>query len=336
MVSRSRVAIGDIAALDNLSAAFFSAARGKQGRAEVRMFATDLDGNLERLRREILSGVPQLGDYRQFVIHDPKRRVIHAPAFRERVLHHALVAVIGPVLDKSLVDDTYACRVGRGPVVAVRRAQQQAQRWPWYGKVDVRRYFDSIDHGVLGELLQRRFKDRGLLALCRAVIASYCTNPGRGLPIGALTSQHFANFYLGPLDRFLLETVRVRAMVRYMDDVVLWSVDRVEAVAALGAATAFVRERLHLEWKPNARIQQSRLGLSFLGFRVFPHRLLLLRRRRRRYITARARWERAFALGLVDGQGLQQGYASALAITAHAGSTAMRRAQLRVRPAPDV
>lgn len=336
MVRRSRVTLHEVASWSNLTAAFWRAAKGKRMRAEVAAFAGDLERNLGVLQREILAGAVVLGGYRRFAVHDPKLRLIHAPPFRDRVLHHALVACIGPILDRASIADSYACRTGRGPLAAVLRAQQQSRRHAWYGKVDVRRYFDSIDHAVLLALLERRFKDRGVLALCRTVVASHATAPGRGLPIGALTSQHFANAYLGPLDRYLLEELRVPAMVRYMDDVVFWCDDRIAAHATLEQTAAFVGERLRLEFKANSRVQQCWHGLPFLGFAVRPHRLRLLPRRRRRYAAARGYWERLFVAGLIDASHLQRGYDAALAITAHADTVAMRRAQLLVRPAPDV
>ncbi|HRC86615.1 MAG TPA: RNA-directed DNA polymerase, partial [Thermoanaerobaculia bacterium] len=248
----------------------------------------------------------------------------------------ALMAHIGPVLERALVADTFACRVGKGTLAAVLRAQANSRRYAWWAKIDIRSYFASIDHEILKGLLVRRFKGNGALALCERVIDSFEASPGRGLPIGALTSQHFANLYLSPLDRFLLERLRLPAMVRYMDDVVGWTQDRARAQDALLASQEWVASQLRLAVKQAWQPQRSERGLTFCGFRVLPTRLELSRRRRIRYRRARSTWEASHALGLLGDLALQAGYASALAITAHAQAAAWRRKQLANWPAPEV
>lgn len=244
------------------------------------------------------------------------------------------MAHVGPVLDRTLVDDTFACREGKGTLAAVSRAQQHVKRHPWYVKMDVRAYFASIDHAVLRAMLRRKLKDRGVLELCDRIIDSHHASPGRGLPIGALSSQCFANFYLGPLDRLLLEQLRVPGMVRYMDDAIAWCGSRHEANAVLAAVQDLVATALHLELRP-AQIQRSARGVSFLGFRVLAGTLRLSRRRRRRYARARQRLEVAHRAGHINALGLQAGYDAALAIIAHADARGFRAAELRLRPPLD-
>jgi hypothetical protein len=152
------------------------------------------------------------------------------------------------------------------------------------------------------------------------------------MPIGALTSQHFANTYLGGLDRLLLESCRVRGMVRYMDDVVWWGEDKAAVRNTLDKARVFIEQCLKLEIKTPVRIGRSRDGLLFCGYRIRPGRLLLSRRRKQRYAARRRYWEESFAAGAVDERALQAGYAAAQAITAHADATAWRREELRRRP----
>ncbi|MBK8908172.1 MAG: hypothetical protein IPM60_09775 [Rhodospirillales bacterium] len=329
---RSAVSLADVADAHNLAAAFWQASRGKAARADVAAFRANLDRELACLRGEILDGTVQLGEMRAFRIHDPKPRLIHAPAFRERVLHHALMAHAGPVLDRALVFDTYACRRAKGALAAVRRCQQHARRFPWYAKIDIRAYFASIDHPVLNAMLRRKFKDRPLLDLIARIIDAHHDRPGKGLPIGALTSQHFANFYLAGLDRLLLEGCGVGGMVRYMDDVAWWTDSREAVRATLKTAGAFVRDDLLLDVKQPVQIGRSAGGLSFCGFRILPGALLLSRRRKRRYAQCRRKWERAFAEGEIGAPALQAGYCSALAITLHADAAAWRREELRRAP----
>jgi RNA-directed DNA polymerase len=331
-MKRSPVGLDAVADWHNLAAAFHLAARGKRARPEVQRFAANLEQELATLRREILAGTVALGRGRRFRIHDPKPRLIHAPCFRERVLHHALMAHVGPVLDRALVDATYACRVGKGALAAVQRARHHARRWPWWAKIDIRAYFASIDHRTLKDLLARRFKDPGLLRLMERIIDAGADTPGKGLPIGALTSQQFANFYLAGLDRYLLEHCQVRGYVRYMDDIVWWGDSRAAVRAALAEARAYATEHLALQVKEPTQIGRSTLGLSLCGYRILPGCLRLSRRRKQRYAACRRQWEDAYAASLIDARTLQAGYAGALAITLHADADAWRRAQLRRVP----
>ena len=280
------------------------------------------------MREDILAGEPRLSPMRSFQIFDPKARLIHAPVFRDRVLHHAVIAHIGPVLERSLIFDTYACRVGKGTIAAVRRVQHFARRFAWYGQIDIRSYFPNIDHGILNGLLERRFKNRELLRFLSGMIAAHGTGAGKGLPIGALTSQHFANLYLDGCDRFLLEACKVRGMVRYMDDTVWWADSKETVRGHLRAAADFLQDCRRLEIEQPVRIGRSALGISYCGFRVLPGAMLLSRRRRRRYAEVRARWERAYERGQIDACGLQAGYASALGMTAASDCTTWRGEQL--------
>ncbi len=331
-MKRSPVGLAEVADWHTLAAAFHRAALGKTRRDEVRLFRADLHGELARLRADILNGTVAVGSMRSFRIRDPKPRIIHAPCFRERVLHHALMAHAGPVLDRALVDDTFACRAGKGTVAAVQRARHHLRRHPWYAKIDIRAYFASIDHAILMGQLARRFKDRDLLGLMARTVFAHHVAPGRGLPIGALTSQHFANHYLGGLDRLLLETCRVRGVVRYMDDVVWWGDDKATVRETLDRVRRFAASELRLEVKETVQIGRSRDGVAFCGYRILPGRLLLSRRRKRRYADARAQWEDAFAAGRIDDVTLQARVADALAVTAQADAAAWRREQLRRRP----
>jgi len=343
MARRVLVRLEDVACLDNLARAFWLAARGKRSLPVVRAFEERLDRELSALGQAIRNSDVQIGRMRSFTIHDPKRRVIHAPVFRERVLHHALMAHVGPVIERSLVADTFACRIGKGTLAAVHRAQAHSARFRWFAKLDMRSYFASIDHQVLRGQIRRRIKGASVLALLDRVVAGYEFTAGddrasdrpRGLPIGALTSQHFANLYLSSLDRLLLEGQRV-AMVRYMDDVVIWCQDRQAARQAGKAAVDHARESLRLTVKPSWQIAPCDAGVPFLGFRVFGNRLELSTRRKRRYRQARRRWENAFANGFIGARALQAGYASALAVTAHANAAPWRRRELKERGCIDV
>jgi hypothetical protein len=331
-VKRTRIELADVGDLGNLAVATFRAARGKRSRPDIVAFLSRLDHELAGLRRAILGGSIEVGRGVRFEIRDPKPRKIFAPCFRERVLHHALMAHVGPVLERTLVDDSFACRTGKGSLAAVRRTQQHVRRFPWYAKMDVRSYFASIDHAILEKRLRRVLKGQGLLDLLHRIITSHQDSPGRGLPIGSLTSQCFANFYLDPLDRFLLETRGVAGLVRYMDDFVLWTETRKLAVQAVAAAVSFLEGCLSLTAKQPVQINRSARGVTVCGYRVLPGTLRLSQRRRRRYLGALRSSEAAYLSGRLDELGLQRACDAALAITAHADAVPWRRARRAAQP----
>lgn len=237
----------------------------------------------------------------------------------------------GPILDRALVPSTFACRQGKGSLAAVFHAQKRCLRNPWFVKMDVRRYFDSIDHIILMRLLARKFKGPGVLGLFERTLAGYHTQPGKGLPIGALTSQYFANFYLDGFDRGLLAQGLVKSHVRYMDDVVCWCESRQAARTVLKFARVWLSEKRKLELKANAQVHRSVLGMSFLGFLIQPNRLSLSKRRKIRYRKALDGWERAYRAGNISALELQNNYSSVHSVVAHAESRAWRCRLLQIR-----
>jgi len=276
-----------------LREAFLRAARGKQARADVREFAADWQVRLESLRTRLLAEAWGPGGFTRFIIHEPKERTIHAPCFEDRVVHHALVDSAMADFERWLVPDTFACRKGKGHAAAVRRAEFHARRNPWFLKLDVRKYFDSIPHEVLLLALDRRFRNGGVQRLWRRIVGGYEASPGRGIPIGSLTSQMLGNFYLMPVDRLCLEAVGVRGYVRYMDDMALWA----EKDLLLRAKEAVDEglARLKLELKGNWHLQPTYRGMEFLGLRIHPDGSQLAVRSRRRlakkWQLGQARWE---------------------------------------------
>ncbi|MEM7201468.1 MAG: RNA-directed DNA polymerase [Planctomycetota bacterium] len=335
-MKRSNVGLDAVAAWDNLTAAFLRAARGKARRPDVLGFRARLLRELAALRGGILDLSVGVGATSQFMVFDPKRRVIHAPVFRERVLHHALIRQIGPSLDAVQIDESFACRKGKGALAAVRCVQAHLRRSPWYLQLDMRRYFDSIAHERLRLLLRRRLKNRGTLALLDRIVACYQSDAStprcaRGVPIGALTSQYFANLYLAGFDRWLLALPGVVGVVRYMDDVLAFCADRATARQLPAACGEYLDRELALCLRL-ARVQPTRHGVRFCGYRVLPRALRLSTRRRRRYAAARRAAEQSYLAGRIDARQLQVAYQAALAATMHADALAYRRAELVRHP----
>lgn len=310
---------------ENFLLAFHRAAKGKRYRAEVSEFQDDLPNWLASIAERLSSGSFAFGRFHQFLIRDPKERIITAPCFEERVVHHAIMNVCEPVLDCWLIDDTFACRIGRGREAAVDRAMQFCRAQPWCLKLDVRKYFDSIDHDRLLERLTRRFKEVPLHELFEQIVRSFRGAQGLGLPIGSLMSQHFANFYLGWLDRYVKEALQVRGYVRYMDDMLMWGDDRQDLQRVQRECENFVVDELGLEFKP-AQVRRIEQGISFLGCRLFPTHVELNRRSKQRWRSRVRFLEKAYRLGLVSDLDLQKRLAS---LTAFARGGAVRSWKFR-------
>lgn len=322
-MKRKNHLIEAVAEADNLRLAFHKACRGKRTKSEVLHLRDNLDDELTKLRSELLEGAFVWGPYDSFKVFDPKERLISAAPFRSRVAQHALINICEPVFEAYQIFDSHACRKGKGLDAALRRALSFSRHGDWYLKMDIRKYFDTIDHDVLKGLLSRRFKDKAVIGLFDGIIASYATLPGKGVPIGNLTSQYFANHYLAPLDHFIKEDLRVRRYVRYMDDFVLWSGSKPELIEHNQQIDDFLKERLKLILKP-LQINACDRGMTFLGYRIFPDGVGLAKRSRDRFRRKAILYTKFFEAGLWDEAELARHMEPLLAFVRRWGSRAFR------------
>lgn len=268
---------------ENLLRAAREASRGKRYRREVLFFNARLEENLLQLRRLLQAGTWKPGQYRQFFVFEPKRRLIHAPAFADRVLHHALVQVIGPYFERRFVFQSFACRMGKGTHAAseyLTGMLRKAAAGPVYVlKADVEKYFYSIDHEILLRVAARTIGDPDVLHVLRALVTKNgCIEGGRGLPLGALTSQLLANAYLDQLDHYIKDTLGVRFYVRYMDDFVILHHDKAELWRLLAEIRDFLACELHLNLNRKTRVFPVSQGVDFAGYRHWPDHTLPRRR----------------------------------------------------------
>ncbi|MCL4506724.1 MAG: RNA-directed DNA polymerase [Chloroflexi bacterium] len=288
----------DIIRWDNLWSAFHNAARGKRGHADVAAFEYHLADNLLQLQTELRDQSYKPGVYHSFYIHEPKRRLISAAPFRDRVAHHALCNVTIPLLERWFIPDSYANRAGKGTHRALDRCQEFARRYPYVLSCDVVQFFPSIDHGILRETLIGMLRSADLLWLIDAIMQSGCgvlseeynmvyfpgddlfaVNRPRGLPIGNLTSQWWANCHLNPFDQFVKRELGCPAYMRYVDDFLLFGDDLKQLWAwreQIVQRLARFRLTIHL---PQAHPYPVNEGIPFLGFVVFPDRRRLKRRK---------------------------------------------------------
>lgn len=279
-----------IAEMSNLELAFYKARKGKEDKREVVEYSKNLYKHLKSLQEQIVEEKVELGNYHYFTIYDPKKRQICAAPFAQRVLHHALMNVCHPYFEKAQTSDSYASRLGKGTYAALEKAKMYNRKYRWFLKLDVRKYFDSIPHEILRMQLSRMFKDPGLLRLFDDILDSYEVQKGRGVPIGNLTSQYFANHFLSGADHFVKEQLNIPAYVRYMDDMVLWHDDKQQLLDSGCRLNAYIENCLFLTLKPFCLNQNSK-GLPFLGYLLFPAATRLGKRSSRRFIKKSKKYQ---------------------------------------------
>jgi retron-type reverse transcriptase len=331
----------------NLCAAARQAARGKRWRGNVIAFNFNLENELLQLQNELITQTYQPGPYRTFQIVEPKKRMISAAPYRDRVAHHALCNVIAPIFEKTFIRDSYANRAGFGTHRALRRFTKFARSGKYVLQCDIRQYFPSIDHEILKEVLRRKIKCPPTLRLIETIIDAGNEQetalhhfPGddlftayerrRGLPIGNLTSQFFANVYLSGFDHFVKENLRAAKYLRYVDDFALFSDDHAFLADSRLAVENFLA-RLRLKLHPvKTRISETRRGANFVGFRVLPDCIRVraenLRRARRRL----RRLQAAYRVGQISTEQIGRRARSWIAHLAH-GDTWRLREQVFAR-----
>lgn len=306
----------EIVSFKNLLTAAKKAFRGKKDKTRVARFYFDMEKELLRLREELLNKTYKPRPLRKFQIREPKPREIGASDFRDRVVHHALCNVIEPILERSFIHHSYACRIGKGTHRAVKQAQIFSRRHSYFLKCDIRKYFASIDHGILKEMLAGKFKDADLIWLLNTIIDSAESEEvGKGVPIGSLTSQHFANRYLDKLDHYIKDTMRVKSYLRYMDDFILFGDEKADLHSLHSCIVKFLSHELKLELKVKATIIAPVLeGVPFLGFRIFPNVIRLKHENKKRALNTLKSRNRAFKAGKINEEKYAQ---SLMSITEH-------------------
>lgn len=256
---------------ENIYQAYLDARRGKRKKAACFQFETRLGANLQALYDEIHSGSYQPLPYFRFVVYEPKERVIHGPAFRDIVVQHAIYRVIYPIFDRTFISTSFACRIGYGTHRAsdyLQRALRQYSGDAYTLKLDIRKFFYSIDRAILRRLIERKIKDRRLIDVM--ILYARMEEPV-GIPIGNLLSQLFALIYLNPLDHFIKRSLKVRHYVRYVDDFVLIGLSRQQCVECRAVIVEFLRDELHLKLSKSTIARVSR-GVNFVGYRTWRSR----------------------------------------------------------------
>lgn len=279
---------------ENMLMAAAKAQRGKRFEPCVLAFNHEMEKNLFKLQDELKNGSYQPGPYYGFYIHEPKKRLISAAPYRDRVVHHALCNIIEPVFEKVFIYDTYACRKEKGTHRAVLRYSEYCRQNKYVLKCDIKKYFPSIDHQILKKLIRRKIACKQTLWLVDKIIDNSnpqeevleyypgddLFTPGerrKGIPIGNLTSQFFANIYLNDLDHFIKEKLFCRNYIRYCDDFVLFCDDKAKLHEWRQAIISHL-ETLRLKLHENkSQVSPVKKGTTFLGFRIYPEYRRLVR-----------------------------------------------------------
>jgi retron-type reverse transcriptase len=335
-----------VTSFPNLLQAARLASRVKRLRPNVAAFALDLESELHELQHELVSRSYRPGPYRTFVIREKKPRFISAAPFRDRVVHHALCNIIEPIFDRGFLFDSYACRKGKGTHAAVERASSYARRFRYVLKCDVEKYFPSIDHAILFDLLAERIWDEEALWLIRTVLEGSNPQPEvvgyfpgddlfapwerrRGIPIGNQTSQFFANVYLDKLDHYVKEALRIPGYVRYVDDFLLFDHDKRrlhEMRVAIDDFLVQLRVRLHPR---KCFVATVTSGVTFLGYRIFPTHRRLDGDNVRRFKRQLRRYRQAVEEGCMSNRERNDRIRSWVAHAMHADTARLRDRILR-------
>lgn len=262
-------------------------------------FWTELEANLLVLREELLQKSYEPSRYTEFMLLDPKPRRIQAASFGDRVVHHSLCQSIVPHFERSYLAHSFACQKAKGNHRAIQQAQHFSRRFQngYFLKLDIRHCFETIDHAVLLKKIASRIGCEDTLWLVEKII-SHGGVDGKGLPIGNLTSQHFANFYLDSLDHYCMEQLKIKGFIRYMDDLLLFSHHKEQLWEVLGELTLWLPEHLKLEIKHSStQLHPIEHGIPFLGFRIFSNIIRFDARRKRRFIK---KWKKISSLSELE------------------------------------
>ena len=338
---------GNVCSLKNLVLAFRKAKKGKGHMQYVKDFESVLEDNLVQLKCELETLSYEPMPLRNFVTRDPKTRLISAPHFRDRIVHHALCNVIEPIFDRIFIYDSYASRKGKGTHAALRRldcfkrkvscngrlikkASNNNMVVGYYLKADIRHYFASVDHDTLLNIIKNKIKDENLLWLVSKVLRCYDqSSEGIGMPIGSLTSQLFANIYLNEMDYFVKHNLRARNYIRYMDDFIIMHESKEMLLGWKGKIADFLAT-IKLELHPEkSDIFPLHKGAGFLGYRIFYHYKLLKKSNLRAINKRLEKHKELYEKNEISYEKIMQSIKSWMAYARYANTYGVRRETIR-------
>jgi len=282
----------DLITLENLFLSWREFKKGKIKRKDVLEFEFNLEDNLFQLYQELRIKTYRHSNYSSFYVQDPKLRHIHKAEVRDRIVHHLISKYLNRIYDKTFIFDSYSCRLNKGTHKAVNRLKQFSLKQSknnklnfYYLKCDIKRFFDSIDHNILTEILKRKIKDRDILGIIAEIISSFQTEKDKGIPLGNLTSQYFANMYLNEFDQFVKHRLKAKYYLRYTDDFLILSRNKEYLENLIAPIQNFLKNRLNLLLHPDKiMIRKYNQGIDFLGYVTLPYYRVLRTKTKQRML----------------------------------------------------
>ena len=322
-----------IVSAENLFSAWDSFKKDKRNKSDVLEFEWHLEENIFKLQRELQNKSYKHGPYTDFYITDPKRRHVHKASARDRILHHSIFNCLNPIFEETFISTSFSCRKGFGTHRGVealagmlRSLSENGTHQVYVLKCDIKKFFDTVDHRILFSILKKRIKDSDTLWLLDGVIESFSSEysnifQSKGLPIGNLTSQLFANIYMNELDQFMKSKLRVEYYARYTDDFVILSRDEKYLQDLIPKIAEFLEHKLDLNLHPEkVYIRKLHQGIDFLGYLLFLNHRLVRAKTKRRIFTKLKRKIREYKDGAVGKVTLDQSLNSYLGVLSHANT----------------
>lgn len=317
-----------IVSFENLVLASKKSRKGKRYRDSTLAFDLNLELNLINLQKELIDKTYKPSAYREFFINDSKKRLITAAPYKDRVIHHAMMNILEPIFEKSFIYDSYSCIKEKGTHKAIQRYKKFAKQNTYVLKCDIKKYFHNINHEVLYSQIKRKIKCKDTLSLTKLIIDSkydsFINSKKKGIPIGNLTSQVFANIYLNDFDHFIKEKLGLKYYIRYCDDFVIFHNDK-KVLNIIKKLIEIYLKDYDLQIHENkSRVYRVNDGVNFLGFRIFENYMLVNKQTVRRYIRKLDKKYYKYQKNKEDFLGIKQSIQSWLGHVKHTNSYKLR------------
>ncbi len=313
----------EITSFENIYNAYSKAIKCKRYRNYVLKFNYHLEINLLAIQKELREENWEPHKFRQFYVYDPKKRLISAPNFSDRIVHHALANITEPLFERKFICDSYACRIGKG----VHKAAIKMQKFQHIAamnfqhvyviKGDIHHYFENVDQDILMSIVKRTIRDRNTLNLCEKIIYNSREFDKKGMPVGSLTSQIFANIYLNQLDHFVKDILSTKFYIRYMDDFIILDDDKAKLWRLLNKIEGFLNNTLKLELNPKTAIFPMNRGVDFVGYRIWPTHILPRKRTIKRTKKRFKKFSKLYADNKMDMKNIKASLMSFLGYIKH-------------------
>jgi len=325
----------------NILLAYQKAIKGKSSRPDIKEFKKHLFRNLEALHQELKTQTYKPRPLKKFIIRDPKTRTIHKSDFRDRIIHHAIINIIEPIYEKTFIYDSFANRKTKGTHKAIQRFDKFKRKVSKNGKLtnnpfnknsvqgyllkaDIKHYFQTVNHSILIQILERKIKDKQVIQLTKQILENFEKNIG--MPLGNLTSQFFANLYLNELDQFIKHKLKAKYYIRYVDDFVILHQNKETLKEYKIAISSFLINKLKLQLHPDkSKIQPLNKGTIFLGYKIFYHHKLLRKSNLRNFQKRFNENLKQFQKGIINYRELKRKIQGWFGYSIHANTYRLRK-----------